>query len=432
MERVCGKSSSTSGYAQGIETASSSKKARLSSELVEQRVLPEKALVERNVYYVMDTFIDALGKHPADQLRITQLGALTNAYRDDLFKGVLFSLLPEVRVVPPVMSTVKALGHAGMDKRNEVFIRDPLLFFNDQTKIVAVYSKIYESDIKTIVDTVKDTPGCPAIDFIRLESSMDGGNVIYSAERKLLLHGDNAVENYKEDDPRCTEVSRELKDKLFKYGIDVLGIRLNRKLYPVTIKNKFFHLDLVMHALPNGTFLVLNKKLLAPGSFELLEKTLGESLVDLQCPLTDIKNLPPMNLVSFVDKDGVVIISNNMRDELLEKLSAFGRVIMINTLDSRTSRYDESLSQKVAMYLSSIGYKDINASTLLQALPCQPSYLVRVDGEYQRIDYEKYYCEVMSRISSPPDQVLIDSKLDFFANGGPHCLTQNVSFTAAP
>ncbi|GFS25039.1 hypothetical protein ElyMa_001677700 [Elysia marginata] len=432
MERVCGKTSSASGYAQGVETASSSKKARLSSELVEQRLLPEKALGERNVYYVMDTFIDALGKHPADQLGITKFGALKNAYRDDLFKGLLFSLLPEVRVVPPVRSTVKAQGPLGMDKRNEVFIRDPLLLFNDQTKIVAVYSKIYESDKKTIVDTVKDTPGCPAIDIIRLDSSMDGGNVIYSAERKLLLHGDNAVENYKEDDLRCTEVSRELKDKLFKYGIDVLGVRLNRKLYPVTIKNKFFHLDLVMHSLPNGIFLVLNKKLFAPGSFELLEKVLGESLVDLQCSLTDIKNLPPMNLVSFVDKDGVVIISNNIRDELLEKLSAFGKVITINTLDSRSLRYDEVLSQKVAMYLSSIGYKDINASTLLQALPCRLSYLVRVDEEYQRIDYEKYYHEVMSNLSSSPDQVLSDSQLDFFTTGGPHCLTQNVSFTAAP
>ncbi len=433
MKRVSGNASSASGYAHCAESAGESKKARPSTELGGQRPLPEKTLVERNVYFVMDTFIDALGKHPADQLRITQFGALKNAYLHDLFTGVLFSLFPEVRVVPPVRSTVKARGPAGMDKRNELFIRDPLLLFNYQRKIVALYSKIYESDIKTIIDTVKATPGCPEIDFVELESSMDGGNVIYSAERKLLLHGDNTVTNYKDGDPRSTEVSRELKDKLFKYGVNVLGIRLNRKSYSKTIDDKFFHLDLVMHILPKGRLLILTKKLFDPGSFESLKKEWGESLIDLECPLTDIEKLPPMNLISFVDNDGVVIVSNNLRADLLDKLSAFGKVITVNTLDSRTPRYDEPLSQKVASYLSNIGYKDVNATTLLQALPCRPSYLVRVGEEYQCIDYEKYYYEVMSRLSNP-DHALSDSdrELDFFTEGGPHCLTQNVSITAAP
>ena len=432
MKRVSGNASSASGYAHGAESVGESKKARPSTELAGQTLLPEKALVERNVYFVMETFIDALGKHPADQLRITKFGALKNAYLHDLFAGVLFSLFSEVRVVTPVRSTVKALGPAGMDKRNELFIRDPLLLFNYQRQIVALYSKIYESDIKTIIDTVKATPGCPGIDFVELESSMDGGNVIYSAERQLLIHGDNAVTNYKDGDPRCTEVSRELRDKLLKYGIKVLGIRLNRKLYPVTIENKFFHLDLLMHVLPKDRLLILNKKLIDPDSFEMLEKEWGERLIDLQCPLADIKSLPPMNLISFLENDGVVIISNNVRAELLDKLSAFGRIITVNTLDSRTPRYDEPLSQKVASYLSNIGYKDVNATTLLQALPCRPSYLVRVGEEYQRIDYEEHYQEVMSMRSNPPDQALSDSELDFFTTGGPHCLTQNVSITAAP
>ncbi|WP_345195800.1 hypothetical protein [Kistimonas scapharcae] len=315
MEKVSGRQASASSKmdTETRQDSSSTKTTNSDEDRHKQRV-PNIPVGVRNICLVMQTFIDDGGYHPTGRLVSKKFQSLKKYYRDELFKGVLFSLHDNVKLVKPAVNDSTVHSIDAHNVRSEIYIRDPLVFMRCKNHYIALSSAYLKHEIITIFDTVHAIPSCPKIEIMEIDSHMDGGNVIYSTMRQLLLHGNNFAAQFEGGDPRCIQATRELEIKMQIVGVRVIGIDTNIRFYKLAIRRTFFHLDCFMHLLPDERLLVMNKKLLTNESFERLKHEWGDDLIDLACPLTDIKTIPPMNLFSFESAEGTIIISNNVPD----------------------------------------------------------------------------------------------------------------------
>ncbi|WP_211831099.1 hypothetical protein [Kistimonas asteriae] len=432
MENISEQPGSSSSARMDSESrqAVSSKKTITPKKIEQKKCTPEIPVSRRHICFVMSTFIDNEGRHPDNQSELQKYQSLKKYYRDELFKGILFSLHDNFRLVEPAVKDSEGAAIGYFDERSEIYIRDPVVFLTCKNKHLALYSAYYEKETLAIFNAVHAIPSCPEIVKIEIDARVDGGNVIYSPSKCLLLHGNNLGAAFKDGDPKCTLATEKLEEKMLTLGVRVLGLNPNVHFYRMAIKRTFFHLDCFMHQLPDGRLLIMNNKLLRSDSFELLKKEWGDSLIDLGLPLIDLKKIPPMNLLSFESKEGTIIICNNLYEVLLKSLTTYGKVITIQNLDSRSSRYDAKLSQSVAEYLTHEGFIGVNPFTLLQTLPLRRDYLVRVDKDYQRFD-QSHYSKVPDFVGGL-DSALSQSTLDFkVEDGGPHCLTQEIIITQA-
>lgn len=307
-----------------------------------------------------------------------------------------------------------------------LFVRDPAVILHNLNLII--YTK---SDLKfgtmSVVHKAQEIMGFQPIEIE--DAYFEGGNVLYAPYKAVLLHGINPGGGYKQvqlmKEITLEMTNARLADKLNQYGIDVVGLALNPKLVGVEqAEDYFYHLDCFMQLLPNGKVLILNKEILSAESQYKMQTLLGDDFIDLAYP--DYLSRPCLlNFVSIEKNGKTMVVCPTLPPFVMDALTRCNlSVITPESLDVRSSRYDEDLSSRVVAALHQDGFETMTATNLATHVAKNSRGYLRDDGSIEDAGLRDI---AVSENGFPIDYSYSNDAINFiFGDGGPHCLTSEI------
>ncbi len=363
------------------------------------------------------------------QLRDLQVNTgyeLEALYSNDLFKACLHAAGATVLEQGIATSTVSGSSTGGIMNgrrrtiaRSSLFTQDPFVRLPDLN--VVLTTPRMHSDAMQILTAVEDVMSKEEV--INVEGAyLEGGNVIYLQEKRVLLHGLNPYGFYRQGWKPSPEESNPLIEEAVA-DLRVVGL-LTHLDCAYLHSEILYHLDCYMQALPDGRLVVLNKAILSETSWAELEEILGDKLIDLGDP--DYKRFKQLNFVSFMNAGKLVIVSSPVSDYLRSKLEDIGATLVTpENVDARSPYFNPRLAEHAAEWLRSKGY----ASALDQSL-C--THLPKKTTGYETTDEENVPCDIydsaLGEYCVPLDTYLSESSITFdCGRGGPHCLVNEIA-----
>lgn len=296
-----------------------------------------------------------------------------------------------------------------LEDKRVILIPSDYLDFNDTAGMLWEISKRYHLQLVNV-------PG----------SYFEGGNALYAAKEKVLLHGRHPAGGYRMSYRGfyfvpIIETEERLTNALKSFDIKLVSVHLSAEILSRESLYcfYFYHLDVFMSYI-DGRLFILNKKILAPTSCKELENIFGERFIDLQYE----KYLSEpcfINILAVSNASGTKYLCTNIPAEVAAAFKKYGlEIITADMLDSESANFNFELACKVAAKLSEKGYKNVNRLKLTTEVPEYGNQFFFENGEP--------FLDSTENIHAIPAE-----KFTFnYCGGGPRCLTMSINIDKQP